>query len=116
MNRTKRSEGIGMPSDYRELSPRDRFGPWFGQSSNAPSPRSGRSSLVYTILDFLLDWIGRSTAGDDARQLLNEKLPAWAEWLFSTPSWVPAFCAIALTFWLMWLSRPAPRLGAAPEP
>ena len=55
------------------------------------------ASWVYTILDLLFDWVGRSTADDDARQLLSEKLPAWADWLFSTPSWVPAVCAVALT-------------------
>jgi hypothetical protein len=62
-------------------------------------------SWVYTILDILFDWIGRSTVDDDWKQLLNEKLPAWADWLFSTPSWMPGVCAILLTLWLIWLSR-----------
>jgi hypothetical protein len=61
---------------------------------------------VYAIVDFFFDWIGRSTVDDDAKQFLNEKLPTWADWLFSTPSWVPAVCALVLTLWLIWLSRP----------
>jgi hypothetical protein len=60
---------------------------------------------VYFLLDLAFDWIGRSTADDDARQLVNEKLPAFAVWLFSTPSWVPALCALTLTGWLIWLGR-----------
>ena len=60
---------------------------------------------AYTVVDFALDWIGRSTADDDAKQLMTEKLPAWANWLFSTPCWVPALCALILTGWLIWLSR-----------
>ncbi len=67
---------------------------------------------VYAIADFLFDWIGRSTVDDDAAQLVNEKLPAWAEWLFTTPSWVPAGCALFLTGWLIWLTFP--RSGAKP--
>jgi hypothetical protein len=76
------------------------------------------ASWVYTILDLLFDWVGRSTADDDARQLLSEKLPAWADWLFSTPSWVPAVCAVALTAWLIWLSRGqvVPTANPAAEP
>lgn len=49
--------------------------------------------------------IGASTVGDDFNQLL-ERLPKWAEWLFSTPWWVPAGLATSLTFFLIWLSWP----------
>jgi hypothetical protein len=62
-------------------------------------------SWGYTTLDVFFDWVGRSTADDDMKQLLNDKLPAWAHWLFSTPSWVPALCAFILTGWLIWLGR-----------
>lgn len=37
---------------------------------------------------------------------MDEKLPAILQWLFSTPGWVPALLATALTGWLMWVSRP----------
>jgi hypothetical protein len=37
---------------------------------------------------------------------MSEKLPAYAEWLFSTPSWVPALLAAILTASLIWTSWP----------
>lgn len=61
---------------------------------------------LWTTVPKALDWVGRSTLPDDWRQLMDERLPAWAAWLFSTPWWVPALLAAALTFWLMWLSWP----------
>ncbi|MHC2017322.1 hypothetical protein [Methylobacterium sp. CM6247] len=49
--------------------------------------------------------IGASTVGDDFEQLL-ERLPQWANWLFSTPWWVPTLFAGILTGFLIWLSWP----------
>lgn len=43
--------------------------------------------------------------GDDFNQLLD-RLPIWANWLFSTPWWVPSILATALTAFLLWLSWP----------
>lgn len=43
--------------------------------------------------------------GDDFDQLL-ERLPKWADWLFSTPWPVPAVLAALLTAFLVWLSWP----------
>ena len=53
-----------------------------------------------------LDWVGRSTLPDDWRQLMAEKLPAVAAWLFSTPWQVPTVMALLLTAWMMWVTRP----------
>jgi hypothetical protein len=61
---------------------------------------------LWTILPKSLDWVGRSTLPEDWEQLMAEKLPIWAAWLFATPWWVPAVLATALTLWMMWVSRP----------
>lgn len=37
---------------------------------------------------------------------MDESLPAVLGWLFTTPSWVPAILATALTAWLIWITRP----------
>ena len=69
-----------------------------------------------TVLTTILLWtwlatkvavtlIGASTVGDDFNQLV-ERLPKWAEWLFSTPWWVPTILATVLTCFLIWLSWP----------
>jgi hypothetical protein len=50
--------------------------------------------------------IGATTVVDDYNQLV-ERLPKWAEWLFSTPWQVPAALAAMLTFFLIWLSWPS---------
>jgi hypothetical protein len=79
--------------------------------------------LLWTwfLLRLAFDWIGRSTVVDDYNQLV-ERLPRWAEWLFSTPWYVPASCATVLTVFLIWLSLPrsvsfnAPPAVIAPEP
>ena len=44
---------------------------------------------------------------------MAEKLPAWAAWLFSTPWWVPAILAVALTAWMMWITFPRKSLAGA---
>ena len=61
--------------------------------------------LLWVILPKAIDWVGRSTLPDDWEQLMTEKLPKWADWLFSTPWYVPALLATGLTIWLMWVSR-----------
>lgn len=66
---------------------------------------------TWTIVQVILNWIGRSTVVDDFN-LLMERLPAWAGWLFSTPWWVPTLLATTLTAFLIWLSWP--RFGRAP--
>jgi hypothetical protein len=50
-------------------------------------------------------WIGASTVVDDF-SLLVERLPRGVEWLFTTPWYVPAGLATALTAFLMWLAWP----------
>ena len=45
--------------------------------------------------------IGATTVGDDFTQLL-ERLPAIAQWLFSTPWWVPSGLAFALRGFSDW--------------
>jgi hypothetical protein len=69
--------------------------------------------LVWTwlIIKIGVTVIGASTVGDDFNQLID-RLPKWAEWLFSTPWWVPASLATALTLFLIWLSWPR-TFGAA---
>lgn len=63
---------------------------------------------LWTTLPRALDLVGRTTLPEDWQQLMTEKLPAWAAWLFSTPWWVPAILATGLTVWLIWwVSRPA---------
>lgn len=72
---------------------------------------------LWLIVPKLLDWVGRSTLPDDWRQLMNERLPAWAAWLFSTPWYVPAVLATALTAYLVWASWPrTSSLASAPTP
>jgi hypothetical protein len=61
---------------------------------------------LWVVVPKAMDWVGRSTLPDDWRQLMDERLPQWAGWLFSTPWWVPALLATALTIWLMWASWP----------
>jgi hypothetical protein len=72
-------------------------------------------TLLATILfstwgavKFVLDWVGRTTAADDYHEFLK-RVPRWAEWLFSTPGWVPAVLATALAIFLVWLSWPQKR-------
>lgn len=59
--------------------------------------------------------VGASTVGDDLDQLMYERLPRWADWLFSTPWWVPAILAFALTTFLIWLSWPRHTLAMPPS-
>ena len=56
----------------------------------------------------LLDAIGYSTAPEDF-EALKQKLPLAIEWLLSTPWWVPAVLATALTAFLIWVSWPRSR-------
>ena len=60
---------------------------------------------LWAIAQNLLAFLGATTADDDLRNLIA-RLPRWAEWLFSTPWWVPTALAILLTFFLIWLSWP----------
>ncbi len=46
---------------------------------------------------------------------MGEKLPAWSAWLFSTPWWVPALLALAMTCWMIWLSWPRQFARELPE-
>ena len=51
---------------------------------------------------------------------MADKLPVWAAWLFTTPWWVPGLLALALTAWMMWITRPTARVldgptGAVPQ-
>lgn len=61
---------------------------------------------VWAILDRLLDLVGKTTLPDDWRQLMDERLPAWFGWLFSTPWWVPATLAVAAFAWMIWITVP----------
>lgn len=73
---------------------------------------------LWAILPKALDWIGRTTLPDDWGQLMDERLPAVLQWLFSTPWWVPAALATLLTGWLIWASWPRrdePTISAAQE-
>jgi hypothetical protein len=75
---------------------------------------------TWTVVKFVLDWMGRTTMVDDYQEFLK-RLPNWAEWLFSTPNWVPGALATALTLLLIWLSwsreRTEPAVGRlGPEP
>jgi hypothetical protein len=75
---------------------------------------------TWTAVKFVLDWMGRTTMVEDYQEFLK-RLPKWAEWLFSTPGWVPATLASALALFLMWLSWPRERTEPAvarvdPEP
>lgn len=58
--------------------------------------------------------IGATTVGEDFNLLLAEKLPKLADWLFSTPWWVPSLLASALTVFVMWLSWPTHAALAKP--
>lgn len=70
---------------------------------------------LWAVVPKALDWVGRSTLPDDWRQLMDDRLPAWAGWLFSTPSWAPVVLAAIATGWLMYITRPHP-IPAAPLP
>ena len=61
---------------------------------------------LWSMLPKIIDWIGKTTLPDDWKQLMSEKLPSWAAWLFSTPWWVPALLALTLTIWMIWISWP----------
>lgn len=61
---------------------------------------------VWAVVKVFIDWIGRSTLPEDWSELVTEKLPSWAAWLFSTPSWVPALLAATLTGFLIYISWP----------
>jgi hypothetical protein len=60
---------------------------------------------LWALLPKGIDLVGRTTLPDDWRQLMDEKLPVAFQWLFSTPYWVPAVLALALTIWIMWPSK-----------
>lgn len=49
----------------------------------------------------------------DDFNLAVERLPLWANWLFTTPWWVPAALAALLTVFLMWLSWPKQAVSPA---
>lgn len=66
---------------------------------------------VWLVAKGLVTAIGATTVGDDFDQLL-ERLPKWADWLFSTPWWVPGSLALCLTIFLVWLSWPSGRAPA----
>jgi hypothetical protein len=75
---------------------------------------------TWTTVKVVLDWMGRTTMVDDYQEFLR-RLPKWAEWLFSTPGWVPAALASVLALFLIWLSWPRERTEPAvarvgPEP
>lgn len=69
---------------------------------------------IWAVVPKALDWVGRTTLPEDWEQLMAEKLPLWAAWLFSTPWWVPAILATALTAWVMWVSWPRDRREVSP--
>ena len=56
----------------------------------------------------MLDWIGYSTAPDDAEvaKSLVEKVLIW---IMALPWWVPWGFALITTMWLMWISWPRPQ-------
>lgn len=60
---------------------------------------------LWVILQNFLFLLGITKADEDFLSLVS-RLPRWAEWLFSTSPWVPAFLATALTGFLVWLSWP----------
>jgi hypothetical protein len=60
---------------------------------------------VWVVINALITLIGATTVADDYNQLV-ERLPAFLQWLFSTPWWVPATLATALTVFLVYLSWP----------
>ncbi len=60
---------------------------------------------VWLAVKAIVTAIGATTVGDDFDQLI-ERLPRWAEWLLSTPWWVPSILAVVLTSFLIWLSWP----------
>lgn len=60
--------------------------------------------------------IGATTVGEDWDLLVTEKVPTALGWLFSTPWYVPAGCAIALTAFLIWLSWPRKPEANKPDP
>jgi hypothetical protein len=63
--------------------------------------------LIWTWLatKLLVTLIGATTVTDDYNQFVD-RLPAILQWLFSTPWWVPALLATALTIFLIWLAWP----------
>ena len=61
---------------------------------------------LWTVVPKAMDWVGRSTLPEDWEQLMADKLPIWAAWLFSTPWWVPALLATLLTACMIWVSWP----------
>lgn len=69
---------------------------------------------AWFIVRSAMDWIGRSTLGDDWQQLQRETMPEALHWLFQTPWWVPAGCALAITSWLIWITRPKNSEGSLP--
>lgn len=70
---------------------------------------------AWLVVRFAMDWVGRSTFGDDWQQLRGETMPEALHWLFQTPSWVPAICAVALTAWLIWITFPQKNPITAPS-
>jgi len=70
---------------------------------------------TWTALKGLAAAIGATTMGDDLA-LLMERLPDILKWLYATPWWVPALCAVALTVLFIWLSLPPPAPVATASP
>lgn len=59
--------------------------------------------VLWGAFNFVLDMIGHATVVDDFN-LLVERLPDMAQWLYGTPAWAPATLAVALllVFGLDW--------------
>jgi len=71
---------------------------------------------LWAILRIIMDWVGRSTFGDDWANLVAT-MPEWLAWVYGTPWWVPGIlstaCVVALIYWLF--RDPPPVLRANPE-
>jgi hypothetical protein len=60
--------------------------------------------VVFALARIAFEMIGASTAPDDFA-LLQERMPAVTDWLFSTPWWVPTILLVAMCgagAWLIW--------------
>lgn len=60
----------------------------------------------WSAFQFVLLVVGASTLPEDYQLLVSDKLPRWLDWLFGTPWYVPGLIFIALTLWLIWITRP----------
>src|SRR5437879_1682832 len=67
---------------------------------------------IWVATKIVVTLIGTTTVVDDYNQFI-ERLPAILGWLYSTPWWVPAGLATALTAFLIWLAWPTPGAGLA---